>query len=612
MNHQSWTQIYLTLVAAALVVCGMFHGTLGLLHLGSIVAVAVIMPLIFAALGGRVEHPLESPQRRSRPRVLLIAAIFAIGCAKFAALGFVSSGFVPAVHDEWSYIFGAKTFALGRVRNPTPADAEFFDAFHILTQPHWVTRYPPGHPAALAIGVLCGAPWLVPVVLSAGTVVWTYFLARVEGGELAGWFAAILAVLSPGLDYLSSGYLSQSTFLFAITGCFVCVLNAVIRRSPALAISAGVLGGWAILTRPYSAAAFGAPIAVWFVFRLMHRHIPEPPIAGARELPAAPAGASAVRCLIAGVAPVVVAVGLFGAYNVATTGNALQTAWDEYNDQFEPDNRLGIGGDRPQRVPDGLHARKRHKAEQIARERRAFTWRAATRLAIADPTRMSQMVFPALGFYGLLVFLPFAFRDGRHDVVGRGTCNVVVAAMLVHYVAYSAFYARWGAYGQEAVPLVIALVATGLASFWQRSQRSHRPMLALVAPLALLVAIALAAFVQIPRFIDQRSEDTAEHRKFAAAVRVAAEQDPLLVFVQFDAAGPAEYDLINNSPSLDDRVIVALDLGAHNARLVGRFPERRAFMYEQATGALRPWAPPPANAPARLSDRLAPQFATAN
>ena len=608
MRPRSWTSVYVPLATAAVVVCCVFWRVLGAVHVAAVAALTIVAPLALALLGGNAPQDVEpgpKPQADGKPKRWLIAAILALAAAKLTAVGALSSGFVPALHDEWSYLFGAQTLALGRVANSTPTDLEFFDAFHILAKPHWMTRYPPGHPAALAIGILCGLPWIVPVVLSAGTVVWTYLLGRATCGERAGRLAAILAIFSPGLDYLASGYLSQSTFLFAITGCFVCLLGAVERASSVLAVTGGVLGGWAILARPYSAVVLGAPLATWFVFCLIRRGTAA---IAANDAPAS--RAKSLTCLASGIAPVLCALGVFAAYNAATTGNPLRTAWGEYNRQFEPDNSLGFGGAAPRQIPDGVHFRKRPKAEQIAREKQAFTWQAAIHRAIADPTRLSQMAFPALGFYGLLAFLPFAWRGDTPYALRGAACPLVLAAIAAHYVAYSLFYSTWGVYGHETIPFVIALVAAAIDRFWVRARDSDRPMLVFVVPLAVAAAFSLDAFVQLPRFIEQRAADTAEHRKFDAAVRSAAQRGPILVFVQIDPAALADYDLIHNSPDLGGSVVVALDLGDRNEVLVRRFPERRPFVYEQATGALRPWVAPAPSTPARYSDRSDRQVAT--
>ena len=84
-------------------------------------------------------------------------------------------------------------------------------------------------------------------------------------GKRVGILAGGLALLSPGLDYIATTCLSQSSFLCAITACYVCALWSMRRLNLAWSIASGLCGGWAILTRPFSALALGAPLAAWFI-----------------------------------------------------------------------------------------------------------------------------------------------------------------------------------------------------------------------------------------------------------------------------------------------------------------------------------------------------------
>src|SRR6266567_797851 len=124
-----WRSLYYSLAAAGLVVCAAFAPILSAVHLAVMAALVIAAPLGLAWLGGRLDEEFEPPPvPRNEPRrraAWFAATLFGISAAKFLLLGWVATEFVPSLHDEWSYLFGAETFALGRLSNPTPPHAEF-------------------------------------------------------------------------------------------------------------------------------------------------------------------------------------------------------------------------------------------------------------------------------------------------------------------------------------------------------------------------------------------------------------------------------------------------------------------------------------------------------
>jgi hypothetical protein len=282
--------------------------------------------------------PIEN--RFARFATNKLATVFAIGLTAILlrlALLPLPPVPVPIIHDEFSNLLAADTFAHGRLTNPPHPMWIFFDTFHVLQHPTYASKYPPATGLVLAFGKLLGHPWL-------GTLLTLGLMCMAMTWMLQGWFPPHWALLGgvlvllrlclPNysfdeglgpcpLNYWFDGYLGAA---IPTTGAAL-VLGAVPRliRSPRTLHASGMGFGVLILvlSRPLEGLLFCLPVAIALPFAFSHQN---------------PSRRDRIAALWTALIPVATILGAgllwLGYYNWRVTGSAFLFPYFLYHREY--------------------------------------------------------------------------------------------------------------------------------------------------------------------------------------------------------------------------------------------------------------------------------------
>jgi hypothetical protein len=169
---------------------------------------------------------------------------------------------LPHILDAVSYTFQAGLFASGRLAlDAPPFVAAFKGPFQVVWQGRLFSQYPPGAPAAYALGQLVGFEWLVGPVACLVLIGATSWTAGALHGRPTGLVVLGLGVLSPFVLFQAGSFLSHPIaggLLAGALAAFVAAERDGRRRWYAVS---GVLLGASFLTREASSVLFALPLA---------------------------------------------------------------------------------------------------------------------------------------------------------------------------------------------------------------------------------------------------------------------------------------------------------------------------------------------------------------
>jgi hypothetical protein len=521
-----------------------------------------MVAIFFPRFTSRVFQAVESFFSRfaKRKTLALIVVFFIVMGVRLTLLPQLPVP-VPGIHDEFSYLLMADTFAHGRLANPSHPMWMSFESFHVDWFPTYSSKYPPGQGVILALGQLLGHPW-IGVLLSVATmcaaILWM----------LQAWLPARWAFLGAALVALKFGIASYWINSYwggavAATGGAL-VLGAmprIVRRArtrDALLLGLGI----AILanSRPYEGLLFCIPVTGWFLWWL----------AGKTKSPASP------RTRIARILGPLAVVLLFafcfmGYYNWRLTGNALlfphvlNTRTYRTTGLFLWDHPKEPLVYRNQQFEDFYNGWEREDYQN--------TWPDVRKVTAEKLERIGSTYF----WWGALLVLPglpFVFFDGRMRLpkliflIGTAGCLALIWSM-PHYAA--------------PLTCVIFLLIVQAIRHLRTMRLAGRPLgLALCWALFFLLAIDVGLSVKNHVCDPLPWTCQGDPSRAAIAKTLSNTTGKHLIMVRYEEDHNLHDEWVYNGAEIDTaKVLWARELDpVQNAKLFAYFKDRQVWLVE--------------------------------
>lgn len=207
-------------------------------------------------------------ERASEPEgVDRFAVTGAVCVAVFAAvLSFYVYEKHPHVPDEVQYLFQARYLAHGQLSVPAPSVPDAFSIYMIPTEsPRWYSIFSPGWPAALALGVFFGAPWLVNPMLAGLNILLAYIFLRELYARRTARIALLLLCVSPWQIFMAMNFMSHTFALTCALAAGVAMARASRTHKIGWALGAGFGVGLLSLVRPLDGLAAAGLLGLWAI-----------------------------------------------------------------------------------------------------------------------------------------------------------------------------------------------------------------------------------------------------------------------------------------------------------------------------------------------------------
>jgi hypothetical protein len=227
---------------------------------------------------GTVRQLTKQLVNASYPEFFPVVFVGVLAFVGSAAMGFLQGIPEPWIHDEFSYLLAADTFAHGRLTNPTHPMWVHFETMHVIHQPTYMSKFMPVQGLFLAVGRVVGGHPIAGVWLSMA------FMCAAICWMLQAWvprrwalLGALFAIVHPNFGIGS--YWAQSYWgAAACAGGGALLLGGARRVMSKPRKSSAVFMGLGLVilanSRPYEGLILSLPVGFGLLIWLLGKHRP--------------------------------------------------------------------------------------------------------------------------------------------------------------------------------------------------------------------------------------------------------------------------------------------------------------------------------------------------
>lgn len=484
-----------------------------------------------------------------RRRAAAVACFGLLGMSGAMGIGLVRGIRTPAIHDEFSYLLAADTFAAGRVTNPTHPHWQHFETFHVIHQPTYASKYPPAQGLVLALGqVTVDAPiagvWFSVGVMSAA-IAWM----------LLSWLPPAWAILAATFCMVHVGWLSywgQSYWGGAVAATGGALAFGALRHlSGHPNWFYGSLLGVGLSIMAASRPVEGSIAAVCLILSLAYFARRQPTVS--------------IRALVPTALITMATLGALAYYNWRVTGSALTMPYQVHQAQYAAAPPLLFM--KPKAAPTYRHKEMERYWTEWSTERHLRQQAPRTILA-SVPAKIIMNGFALLG-PGLV-----AAAVGFAGALRRPGFSTILLPLVLINVVSSMTKGSFAHYVAPTLGMLYLVFAVGLWSLHRWARRIQAPDLAL---LIVAACVAYVAYEMIPGPQTDASRFSLQRASTLHQLEMLPQKS--LVFVRYGASHHYHHEWVYNRADIDGaKVVWARSMGeARDRELAQYFADRTVW-----------------------------------